>query len=230
VSFRLLDVFCGPGGAGEGYRRAGFEVWGVDKETQRYFPGMFTQADALEFLADGGAEGFHAIHASPPCQRYSSMTAMSGRSDSHPDLIAPTRELLEATGLPYIIENVPRAPLIDPVLICGAALGRWIDEVGKRYILRRHRLFESNIPIRGTGCGCVRGDGITLGVYGGGTRQVARRDHGGGNTSKANLAQAAALIGMSWATRVEMNQAIPPSYTEMLGAQLLEHLAMKAAA
>jgi DNA (cytosine-5)-methyltransferase 1 len=106
-----------------GFARAGFEVVGVDIAPQPNYPFEFWQADALEFLRDPGHPGiwwddlYDAIHASPPCQAFTKAQKLRWRS--HPDLIAPTRRLLEATGLPYVIENVPGAPLIDPVVLVG---------------------------------------------------------------------------------------------------------------
>lgn len=223
---RLLDLFCGVGGAGEGYRLAGFDVVGVDVKPQRYRAGMFIQSDALAFLAEGGAEGFDVIHASPPCQRYSSATCVSGSRERHADLIAPTREALEAIGLPWVIENVPRAPLIDPVMVCAAALGIRFGE----YVLRRHRLFESSVALVGTGCGCRVGDGPSIGIYGGGGRLTPRSDSSGGDTKKATTVEAQALMAMPGATRVDLNQAIPPAYTELLGRQLMEHVRARLAA
>lgn len=218
---KLLDTYCGTGGAGEGYRRQGFDVTGVDLKPQRYAPGMFVQADAIAFLREGGADGYDAIHASPPCQHYVTLS----RGD-HPDLIGPTRDALEATGKPWILENVERARawLRDPVLICGAALGLTIEIDGQLHILRRHRLFESNVPIVGTGCGCKPGDGRSIGIYGGGGRKTPRTDGAGGDTAKANRDQARLLMEMPWATRVDMNEAIPPRYTEHLAPQLHAHL------
>lgn len=201
----------------EGYRNAGFEVVGVDIVPKRYRAGMFVQADALAFLAEGGAEGFDAIHASPPCQRYSSATCVSGSRGRHPDLIGPTREALAATGLPWISENVPRSPLRAPVLVCAAALGIRLGE----YVLRRHRLFESNVPLVGTGCGCRPDDGVSIGIYGGGGRITPRGDNSSGDTRKATTAEAQALMRMPGATRVDLNDAIPPAYTELLGRQLI---------
>jgi DNA (cytosine-5)-methyltransferase 1 len=138
---RILDLFCGAGGAGMGYHRAGFDVVGVDLAPQPHYPFEFSQSDALAWLDYPLTLGlrFDAIHASPPCQAYSAMSACRpGLADQYPDLVAPTRELLEATGLPYVIENVPRAPLRDPVTLCGHMFG---------LPLYRHRLFEANFPI-----------------------------------------------------------------------------------
>src|SRR5262249_42856191 len=127
VKPRLLDLFCGAGGAAMGYHRAGFEVVGVDIKPQPNYPFQFVCADALAVLrgeADidiGRPERIDAIHASPPCQAYSVLKHLS--SGDHPDLVAETRTLLQSTGLLYVIENVPGAPLRDPVTICGSSLG-----------------------------------------------------------------------------------------------------------
>src|SRR5574337_20985 len=125
---RLLDLFCCAGGCAMGYHRAGFDVVGVDINPQQRYPFEFHQADAMTF----DLSGFDAIHASPPCQAY---TVLGGREDlSHyPDLVDAVRERLQASGKPWIIENVPGAPLRDPITLCGAMFGL------RRY---RHRLFE----------------------------------------------------------------------------------------
>ncbi|WP_344088985.1 DNA cytosine methyltransferase, partial [Luedemannella helvata] len=141
---RLLDLFCKAGGAGAGYHAAGFDVIGVDIEPQPDYPFPFIQADALSV----DPTGFDIIHASPPCQAYSQATPAS-RRHLHPDLVAPTRaKLREAVGrvggpIGYVIENVPGAPMVDPVTICGDSL---------RLGVRRHRLFESNLSLVGTTC------------------------------------------------------------------------------
>lgn len=110
---RLLDLFCCEGGAAVGYHRAGFDVVGVDRDGKfaKRYPFEFHQADAIEFVREHGHE-FDAIHASPPCQAYSGTQKI--QNNDHPDLIGPTRDALEATGVPYVIENVPGAPLLDP--------------------------------------------------------------------------------------------------------------------
>jgi DNA (cytosine-5)-methyltransferase 1 len=144
---RLLDLFCGQGGAGAGYWLAGFDVVGVDIKPQSRYPFEFIQADVLEFLAAGGAQGFDVVHASPPCQLFTSLRALAIGSGSRVletvSLIEPTRELLRAWGGVYVIENVPGAPLETPVRICGSSLG--MD-------LRRHRLFESNATLMTPPC------------------------------------------------------------------------------
>ena len=104
-----------------GYHQAGFEVVGVDIEPQPRYPFEHHVGDALDYLLRHHEE-FDAIHASPPCQRYSTMTKRHGRQDDHPDLVGETRTALAATGLPYVIENVAGAPLVDPVMLCGMVI------------------------------------------------------------------------------------------------------------
>jgi DNA (cytosine-5)-methyltransferase 1 len=210
---RLLDLYCCAGGAAKGYQRAGFHVVGVDKRPQpRYCGDKFVQGDALRFLGGGGAVGFDAIHASPPCQAYCALTRASGTQDRHPDLIAPTREVLEASGLPYVIENVVEArPIMrDPVLFCGAAMG--LDVV-------RHRLFEANWPLMSPGCAHEPG-GTTTGRY------VAFRPSkvAPGRKVPPRRGRAAwrEAVGIDWMTEPEVAQAIPPAYTEYIGHQLMQ--------
>lgn len=236
---RLLDLFCGAGGCTKGYQEAGFYVVGVDKKPQpRYCGDEFHQADVTNVayhLRDGWIIDddfriylgeFDAVHASPPCQRFSSVTATSGNPEDHPELVAPTRRRLIESGRPYVIENVERAPLINPVTMCGAAYCPSIVENGERFRLKRHRLFEASFPVMVSPCMCSSGAGTVLGLYGGGTRLDRSPDAnpGGGNTAKANAAQGRALMGIDWMTRDEMCQAIPPSYTRHIGEYLLASL------
>lgn len=129
---RLLDLFCGAGGAAMGYHLAGFDVVGCDINPQPNYPFPFHQYDALAAIVEQGHR-FDFIHASPPCQSYTPLNAYNHHE--YPDLIAVTRELLVASGKPWIIENVPQAPLIDPVTLCGPMFG---------LKLYRHRLFEAS--------------------------------------------------------------------------------------
>jgi DNA (cytosine-5)-methyltransferase 1 len=130
---RLVDLFCGAGGAAMGYHQIGFDVVGVDLKPQPHYPFEFHRWDALMFpLA-----GFDAAPASPPCQAFSDLQKQNKRE--YPELIAPIRERLRSSGLPYVIENVEGAPLIDPVMLCGTMFP------GLRVL--RHRLFETNFPI-----------------------------------------------------------------------------------
>lgn len=213
---RILDLFCGAGGAAMGYNRAGFDVVGVDIEPQPRYPFEFVQADAMEFLR-GGVEGFDAIHASPPCQRHSSLIRgkLNDRIDEYPDLIKDVRNLLVARGLPYVIENVPSASLIDPITLCGEMFSLKVI---------RHRVFESNVKleplihiphrggVRGRNHGRTNTSGPYLAIYG----------HGGGKGSLEDWRDAMDVWWME--TRPEMAQAIPPAYTEYVGSQLMKFL------
>jgi len=206
---RLLDLYCGAGGAAQGYADAGWDVVGVDLYPQPNYPFEFHQANAIEFLAmlDQLNEVwmFDAIHASPPCQRFSTMTKRWARSNEHPDLIAPTREWLVKLELPYIIENVVGAPLHNPVLLCGSMFG---------LPLRRHRLFESNLLLLRPECD-HRSQSRVIGVYG----------HPGGSSKRDGITFGSteewrAAMGTPWMNAPEMAEAIPPAYTHYLGQQL----------
>jgi DNA (cytosine-5)-methyltransferase 1 len=203
----ILDLFCGAGGAGMGYHRAGWTVVGVDLSPQPRYPFEFHQADALKF----SLEGFDAVHASPPCQAYSALNNGTwGNSSGHPQLIEPIRDRFKASGLPYVIENVPRSPLVDPVLLCGSMFGLGLDDPPG--YLQRHRLFESSFPLSAPKRCDHRGQ--ALGVYGHG--------RGGGPKKGRSLAadDARAIMEMPWASRDGVSQAIPPAYTEHIGRQI----------
>jgi len=226
---RLLDLFCGAGGAAVGYSRAGFDVVGVDLNPQKRYPFPFEQADALHYLENARQVRngfFQAIHASPPCQAYSITKHTHGVE--HPDLLGPTRELLESTGLPYVIENVVGADMPGAVICCGSMLCEFAtDDDYTKLFLKRHRQFESNIELQGTGCGCpeLKRLGYKIGgVYGGGSRDRAWAEnvrHGGYTPGKEIQEE---LMGIGWMTQKELNQAIPPAYTEFIGKQLIGSL------
>jgi DNA (cytosine-5)-methyltransferase 1 len=225
---RLLDLFCCEGGAGMGYHRAGFDVVGVDIDPQPRYPFDFVQTDAIAFVLEHGGE-FDAIHASPPCQLFS--ITKHSHSNEHPDLLAPTREALLQVGRPYIIENVPGAPMVDPVLLCATMFGlRAQDTDGTTLALRRHRLFETSFPIALAPSPCAHDSTIVGGSYGGGRNRSPEDRDGprrGGYTPAAEVR--AALIGADWMTLHGLSQAIPPAYTEWLGGQLLQHVGEVAA-
>lgn len=207
---RLLDLFCGAGGASMGYHRAGFEVVGVDIAPQPRYPFEFHQADALAFPLDG----FDVIHASPPCQRYSNMSKRNGTAESHPDLIPLVRRRLIETEYPYVIENVPGAPLIDPIQLCGSSFGLGV---------RRHRLFESNLPIAGTECN-HKSQPKKYHIYQRGKWYLSPVAHvfgSGGGKAREHWPEA---MGIDWMNDREIVESIPPAYTEHIGRQLYERI------
>lgn len=219
---RLLDLYSCAGGAAVGYARAGFDVVGVDIRRQRNYPYEHHVSDALEYLREHGRR-FDVIHASPPCQRFTKAGAVARRD--HLDLLAPTRAALEDLGKPYVIENVPGAPMTSYVTLCGSEFGlRAVDVDGVVLQLRRHRQFESNVWLMGAG-GCNHApDVVTASVYGNGTSWKAAPEaaRGGYVPHKSVCAQ---LLGISHhMTKHELSESIPPAYTEFLGRQLLAQL------
>lgn len=235
---RLLDLFCGAGGAAMGYYRAGFDVVGVDIAPQPNYPFEFHQADALavlrceSFLAD--PHFFGAIHASPPCQAYSISRHSHGKQ--HPELLPPVRGLLGGIGLPYVIENVVGAPMDTTVELCGASFGlEATDTDGAVLVLKRHRLFESNVMLMQPPCECAkyRHAGVMVGgVYGGGPSNRSKAPWKGSGRRRGGYTPAnevrRCLMGIDWMTAKELTQAIPPAYTQFIGAQLLSHLGVAA--
>lgn len=202
----LLDLFCGAGGASVGYHRAGFDVIGIDINPQPRYPFPFIQADALGGMVEAKVdwEGYAAIHASPPCQAFTRAKQLQG--NAHPDLLRAVRELLAATGKPYVIENVPGAPLINPTTLCGMMFGLNVY---------RHRLFESNVPLPLIMHPPHHKKQVKMGrpVREGDIIQVVGCFSGIGYARKA--------MGISWMTRDELAQAIPPAYTEWIGKQII---------
>jgi DNA (cytosine-5)-methyltransferase 1 len=204
-----------------GYHRAGFDVVGVDIKPQPNYPFQFYQQSAFYFSAACPWAEFDAIHASPPCQVNSSLRSLWPDRE-HPDLVAPTRELLKASGLPWVMENVPGAEMAPSIVLCGSHFGLGADcRDGEWRQLRRHRLFETSFPIMQRGC---NHRGQPVGVYG---------DGGGGQMTrgyKGTREEYEQGMGIDWATKSEIAQAIPPAYTEFIGAQLLAHIRANVAA
>jgi len=213
VKPRLLDLFSGAGGAARGYQNAGFHVTGVDIAWQENYAGdVFHRADAIDYCLSHWTE-FDAIHASPPCQAHTTLAkGNNNNTDAYPDLIEATRAVLSMTGKPWVIENVPSAPLHNPITLCGEMFGLGVI---------RHRLFESNVllmqpdhkPHRGRVAGWRHGehfDGPYFAVYG----------DGGG---KGSLDDWRAAMGMPWCQeKREIAEAIPPAFTRYIGEQLIQ--------
>lgn len=223
MTYRLLDLFCGAGGAAMGYARAGFEVVGVDITDQPDYPFEFHRADALTFPIDD----FDAAHASPPCQAYVAsrfFNAKLGRRPEHPRLIEPIRQRLIDAGLPYVIENVPQAPLLNAVTLCGSMFGLGV---------RRHRKFESPVCMWAPPRCAHRGHDF-VGVYG--ERPGGRGFNDDGLTDgyvrkpRAQTLEAArTAMGMSWGNWHGVKEAIPPAYCQFIGEQLRDYLVSVAA-
>lgn len=203
-------MYCGAGGSAAGYAKAGFDIIGVDKKLQKNYPYSFYHGDAIEYLKDNYMD-FDAVHASPPCQLYSTTRSLNGglseeTDGDNEDLVDPTRDALLETKLPYVIENVEGAPLNHATILCGAMFGI------RTY---RHRLFETNFFL----------EQIRHNVHRVPTARLGRMPKDGefmtivGNYAGADLAKS--IMGIDWMTRKELAQAIPPVYTEYVGKTLI---------
>lgn len=205
---KLLDLFCGAGGAAKGYQRAGFYVVGIDNRPQpRYCGDLFIQADAL--MPPFDLSRFDFIHASPPCQAYS-IAKNNGSCKNAPDLVGQTRALLIRSGLPWVMENVAGAPLLNPTMLCGAEFGLRTGQ----FDLARHRYFECSSFLLAPQCNHRRG--FTIGVYGNGTNSYHRAKFG----RCVTVDEMREAMGIDWMVRKELNQAIPPAYTQWIGEQI----------
>lgn len=219
---KLVDLFCCGGGAAMGYHRAGFDVVGVDWVDQPDYPFTFVRADAMSF----DLSGFDAVHASPPCERFSTMNGPNRRHarlfDWNTDLLTPTLERFASLSVPWVVENVVGARSAmpaDAVTLCGSAFG--LD-------VRRHRLFASNVPIGGVACRHDRQTGRFLPTG----RNIAAARAGTGSHSRVvgnygslnypgELEIRRRAMGIDWLPVDRLAKAIPPAYTEHLGRQLL---------
>jgi hypothetical protein len=189
---RLLDLCCGAGGAARGYQLAGWHVTGVDIVDQPNYCGEeFVRVDALEFLAAHGGE-YDAIHASFPCEGFATVTKWRGSQDDHADLVTPGRPLLEASGRPWVMENVPEAPVRPDFLLCGSVFGLRV---------KRHRAFETSWHGYALLPPCQHRDLLPF-------------------MHKGERAYADAM-GCTWMTNLESRKAIPPAYTAWIGAHLV---------
>ncbi len=204
---KLLDLCCKAGGMSMGYSQVGFDVTGVDIEPQPHYPFKFIQTDAtkldIEFLRQ-----FDLISASPPCQKYSVTTSQWRKKGyDYPDLIEPIRDLLIASGKPYVIENVPQAPLIIRVILCGTMFGI------RTY---RHRIFESNFYIKQP----AHPEHIATATHLGRPATDKHFLTMAGHFSGVKLARE--ITGCHWMNRAELAEAIPPAYSKYIGGQFLK--------
>lgn len=210
MTLRLLDLYCCQGGAARGYADAGFEVVGVDVEPQSRYPFEFHQADALEYLAEHWRE-FDAVHASPPCHDHSALKSRAGENGTG-WLRAATRQALTALPLPWVIENVPGAEMRVDVLLCGSMFGLRVY---------RHRWFELGDPMLPPKISHPRHRVLT-------STKKRRRDWDAGLnisvTGDIGTSIGGPALDIDWMTGNGLSQAIPPAYTRVIGAHLLDQL------
>jgi len=228
---RVLDLFCGGGGAGEGYRQAGFEVTGIDlvRRETGYPAGHFIKSDVLDVLDDIHLlQSFDLIHASPPCQTHSRTQHLrdaQGKGTSKVDLIPQTREALEKSGVPFVLENVEGSPLRQDLLLCGSMFPQLhvMDDTGRRW-LKRHRIFElGKVTVPQPVCNHRAGI-RPIGIYGSMNDNIPS----GGQTARS-VEEARTLMGMPWANWPTMVEAIPPAYTHFIGQKVMHQLAERSA-
>ena len=206
---KLLDLFCGAGGASTGYAMAGFEVTGIDVKHGKRYPFTYIRGDVRDYLHIDFLSQFDIIAASPPCQTFSATKHLrnaQGKGTNKVNMIPEVRDALIASGKQYVIENVPGAPLIDPVQLCGSGFGLKV---------RRHRLFESNKLLVGNKCH-HKSQGKPVGIYGSMRDEIPN----GGHTAKT-MAEAHQAMGIDYMIWGELVESIPPAYTEFIGRQLL---------
>jgi DNA (cytosine-5)-methyltransferase 1 len=229
----LLELCACEGGASLGYQRAGWHVTALDLDgaaLKRNPADVTVQADALAYLAEHGHE-YDAVHHSAPCQKWSANGANPAAND-WPDLITPARPLLDALGVPWVMENVPKAPLRRDLILDGAMFGLTAtDTDGTLLHLDRHRVFESNVPLRLPDGArpvsphrCGPRPGVQwAGVYGGARKDKheARHVRKGGYVPPDAAVQSALLGGVDWMTGKGRRECIPPVYAEHIGRQLM---------
>jgi DNA (cytosine-5)-methyltransferase 1 len=205
---KLLDLFCGAGGASAGYAKAGFEVTGIDVKHGKRYPYTYIKGDVRDYLDSEFLQQFDVIAASPPCQSFSATKHLrnaQGKTTTKTNMIPMVRDALINANRIYVIENVPNAPLINPVQLCGSAFGLKV---------RRHRLFESNFALKGTDCHHKQ-QGKPVGIYGSMRDEIPN----GGHTAKT-MDQAHEAMGIDWMIWGELVESIPPAYTHYIGQQL----------
>lgn len=220
---KLLDLFCKQGGCSVGYHRAGFTVTGVDKDPQPRYPYEFHQADALEFLQAHGHE-YDVIAASPPCQGYSRSTAQFRSTKEYADLLPITRELLEKSGKPYIIENVPGSPMRADLKLCGRMFGlkvvrwRWFELGGGLWIMNPYKPTISKGIVK-------RGEAVS--IFGKGAYRKSTGDAMPIFKKESVQATWAYAMDIDWMDCEGMREAIPPAYTQWIGEAIFEQVKAK---
>ena len=216
---KLLDLFCKAGGAGVGYHRAGFEVVGVDIEPQPNYPFKFIQADAIHYLLEHGHE-YVIVHASPPCQKWTCSTATQRKKGKkYLDLITATRNALLYTGKPYIIENVPQAPIHPDIVLMGHMFG--LKVLRKRHFETSFFMLQPGIikPV-----GTVK-EGDYSSIFGKGAYKKSKNNKMPKHKKNTVRETWAYAMGIDWFMKdVELSEAIPPAYTEYIGKQAIELL------
>jgi DNA (cytosine-5)-methyltransferase 1 len=223
MPMRVLDLFCGAGGASMGLHLAWPEaqITGVDINPQPRYPFNFIQADAMTFPL----EGYDFIWASPPCQSYCALKTMKNKRE-HPALIEPVRQRLQACGVPWVIENVFGAPLLSPRMLCGS----FFDLHSGEYQLRRHRYFEANFTIP-NGHDCKHWP-HTLGVYGSKVRDIAKEKRHYAKARETRGAPEGVVLpkqrgfeamGITWMNMDELSESIPPAFAKYIGEQFTIH-------
>jgi len=209
---RVLDLYCGEGGCSMGYYLAGYDVTGVDKYPMKKYPFNFIQADALEILDDlDFCRSFDLIHASPVCKRYSAITKTAGTQLMHNDEIDIVRRKLSIIGKPYVIENVPGAPLKNYVMLCGTMFGIGVV---------RHRLFECYPEIMFPPALCNHYKRVVKH----GRKPCREKNFAAVTGHFSDVEFAGYCMGISWMGQSGLSQAIPPKYTEWIGQEMIKHL------
>jgi DNA (cytosine-5)-methyltransferase 1 len=210
LHLKCLDLFCKQGGASRGLADAGFDVTGLDIDPQPLYPYTFIQADATTYPLDG----YDFYWASPPYQRYSKLKGLVTKQ--YPDLVSLIRDRFAATGKPFVIENVPGAPLENPLLLCGTMFGLKV---------RRHRLFECHPPLYPLlpPHGCKGTAGFTnayrsVSSFSNGAQLICVVGH------NFNVTDARAAMGIDWMNREGIREAIPPAMSHFIGSLMIDHL------
>jgi DNA (cytosine-5)-methyltransferase 1 len=204
VRGRLLDLGCGAGGASYGYHLAGWDVTGADLHPQPNYPFRFIQADMMTVDLDG----YDAYHASAPCQDHSPLSALVGQHGTG-WMLGAIRERLAVTGKPYVLENVPGAPMRRDLWLCGKMF---------RLRVKRHRLFEI-----GNWWGLISQPAHPRHDVPTATRQRRQRWAEGWDvsiTGDVGVYLAPEAMGVDWMTGNELSQAVPPAYTRYVGETL----------